>query len=412
MAQEIEIALPSLHKGQLEISKQAKRFNVLMCGRRFGKSYFGSEKAAEAAINGKRVGWFAPTYKILLAAFEDLAQILKPITKGKANKTDMRIQLITGGSIEFWSLQDKDAGRSRHYDLVVLDEGGLVRELVEIWNSAIRPTLTDRKGHAWILGTPKGQSGFFTMYSRGQSSDSTWKDWMSWQRGTIDNPYIDPAEIESARREMPLRIFNQEYLGIPDEAGGNPFGLQFIKQILLPNQFSTEYEYVGAGYPVAWGVDLAKSTDFTVLIGLDNRGHVCRFYRFQEAWVQTVAKIRAIIGWSPALVDATGVGDPVLEQLRLGGRHNFTGFMFSQPSKQQLMEGLALAIQHEKVKIPDGVIRAELDVFGFEYTRNGGVRYTAPAGFHDDCVYALGMAVRHAASPKSTMGVIEGIHIW
>jgi hypothetical protein len=91
------------------------------------------------------------------------------------------------------------------------------------------------------------------------------------------------------------------------------------------------------------------------------------------------------------LVDSTGVGDAVLESLQ-DGRNNFEGFKFTSTSKQQLMEGLRLAIQQRGVRFPDGVIVSELESFEFTYTRTG-VRYSAPEGEFDDCVCALALAV-------------------
>ena len=67
------------------------------------------------------------------------------------------------------------------------------------------------------------------------------------------------------------------------------------------------------------------------------------------------------------------------------------GLKFTSQSKQQLMEGLATAIQQARIGFPDGVIVNELEVFEYQFTSNG-VRYSAPSGFHDDCVMALALA--------------------
>ena len=96
---------------------------------------------------------------------------------------------------------------------------------------------------------------------------------------------------------------------------------------------------------------------------------------------------------APALVDSSGVGDPVVEQLQRQGDGLFEGFKFSAQSKQQLMEGLAVAIQQRGVAYPAGVLVQELESFEYVYTRTG-VQYSAPAGRHDDGVCALALAVR------------------
>jgi hypothetical protein len=132
--------------------------------------------------------------------------------------------------------------------------------------------------------------------------------------------------------------------------------------------------------------------DWTVCIALDAGGAVCRFERWQGPWQATIPRIVGLVGQTPALVDSTGVGDPVLEELQTAGRINYRGYKFSAPSKQQLMEGLAVAIQRREIRYPDGAIVSELEAFEYAYTRTG-VRYSAPEGMHDDCVTALALAV-------------------
>ena len=132
--------------------------------------------------------------------------------------------------------------------------------------------------------------------------------------------------------------------------------------------------------------------DCTVGVGLDQHGLTCRLQRFQMPWQETLATIRTETGTVKALVDATGVGDPIVEALQRGQR-NFEGFKFTSQSKQALMEGLAVAIQHGDVGYPMGWLTTELESFEYVYTRTG-VRYSAPEGMHDDGVCALALAVR------------------
>jgi hypothetical protein len=93
----------------------------------------------------------------------------------------------------------------------------------------------------------------------------------------------------------------------------------------------------------------------------------------------------------PIIFDSTGVGDPIGEEIsRVRGDIELV--KFTQTSKQQLMEGLAMAIQKRNITFPEGIIKDELENFEFEYTRSG-VKYSAPAGLHDDCVVSLALAV-------------------
>ena len=142
---------------------------------------------------------------------------------------------------------------------------------------------------------------------------------------------------------------------------------------------------------VAFGIDLAKYTDWTVIIGLDSLNHVCYVDRFQNDWGTTQRKIIDVVGRVPAFVDSTGVGDPIVENLQRI-LPNIKGFKFTSQSKQQLIEGLVMDIQQQTILFPENPIGYELENFEYEYTRTG-VRYTAPQGLHDDCVMSLALAV-------------------
>lgn len=368
-----------LHRGQREVAAHPARFKVLRCGRRWGKTIFGMERAVWTALAGKRVGWFAPTYKYLLEPWQQIERVVRPVAD-RISTQERQMLLDTGGQIEFWSLEDPDAGRSRHYDLAVIDECDRAAKLEEAWLEAIRPTLTDNRGAALFLGTPKGRRYLTTLYAKGQSGDP---EWCSWNFNTVDNPAIDPSEVEAARRDLPPHVFAQEYEGTPADDDGNPFGPDAIRDCTVDS--------LASGEPVAWGWDLAKSVDWTVGIGLSESGEVCAFERFQRTWKETEQDILRITS-ADALIDSTGVGDPIVEALQRQSQM-FEGFKFTSTSKQQLMDRLRTALHRREISFPDGPIRQELDTFEYKYTATG-VRYTAPDGLHDDCVMALALAVK------------------
>jgi hypothetical protein len=377
---------PELHPAQQRVVDGRRRFNVLECGRRSGKTTLGVDLAIDCALDGKPVGWFAPTYKILADAWREIVAGTEDIRTSK-DEQERRIVLLTGGVIECWSLDTPDPARGRKYARVIIDEAGIVRDLEAAWNGAIRPTLTDYRGDAWFFGTPKGHNYFHRLYAKGQQGES---DWVSWRFGTVENPVISPAEVDAARRDMPPSVFEQEYLGIPADDGGNPFGLAAIRACIVPT--------LSSAAPSVWGVDLAKSADWTWAIALDGSGTVCRSERWQGQWGATLERLAATLQ-TRALIDSTGVGDPIVEQLQARCGSLVEGFKFSSQSKQQLMEGLAAAIQQRRVLFPDGALVAELEAFTYEYTK-AGVRYTAPDGLHDDGVCALALAVQARSAPR------------
>jgi hypothetical protein len=367
----VRIELPSPHINQKKILECEKRFIVVMCGRRFGKSELSQILAISEAIKGGQVAYITPTYKLAKAFFERLTAAL-PF---KNNISNLKIYCPNNGSIEFYTGERLDNLRGRKFHLVIIDEAAFIPDLESGWQNSIRPTLTDYQGKAVFLSTPRGKNFFYSMFMKQGEND-----WQSFKFSTYDNPYINTREIDEARLQLPEVVFEQEYLANPAENSANPFGNAFIQRCIKP---------ISAQQIVSYGIDLAKSVDFTVIIGLDNGGNVAYFDRFQMDWHNTKANIKRL-PIAPILADSTGVGDPILEDLIREGV-NIEGLKFTSQSKQQLMEGLAQAIQQNKIGYPAGVIVDELDIFEYQFTANG-VRYSAPSGFHDDCVMALALA--------------------
>ena len=351
-----------------------------MCGRRFGKTAVGIRWLCDGALAGEPVAWFAPSYKLALEAWRELVDRLKPVTS-RISEQDKRLELMTGGVIEVWTLDGPDPARGRKYRRVVIDEAGIVRDLLDVWQQAIRPTLVDLGGLALILGTPKGRRhGFVTLFNRGNTGEDA--DWAAFRASTLDNPYIPAEEVETARNELPPEVFAQEFEGIPTDDGANPFGLEAIRKAV--GELSIHP-------PVIYGLDLARAMDYTVLIGLDAWRRVTYVDRWQAPWAVTKDKVRAIVGTIPVVADATGVGDAIVADLDVMGVA-VTPHVFTQPSKLRLMQRLVTAFQAKELTLPAGWLITELETFEFSYG-SSGVKYEAPKGLHDDGVMALGLAL-------------------
>ncbi len=206
-----EIKLRDRHTNQDLIIKSAKRFNVLKCGRRFGKTSVAEELIIDPALDGFPVAYYAPTYKDLDEFWQTIKSIVHDIIATK-NEQLKQIRLITGGVIDMWSLDTPDSGRGRKYKRVVIDECEKARHLKTAWNGTIRATLTDYKGDAWFLSTPQfGRTYFKELHKR--ADDRKYQhEWMSWTFSTYDNPFMDSQEIDSARATLDPLYFACEYL--------------------------------------------------------------------------------------------------------------------------------------------------------------------------------------------------------
>jgi len=336
----------------------------------------------QAAVKPKALNywWVAPVYQQAAIAYNRL-KLAIPRALRKCNETDLSITLVNKRVIRFLSGEKPDNLYGEDVGAAVIDEATRLREAS--WH-AVRSTLTYTRGPVRIMGNVKGKGNWMYKLARkaqGGEQDMHYAKFVSAQ--AVAAGILAHEEIEGARRDLPENVFKELYLAEASDESGNPFGMDNIAACVVSG--------LSVNPPVANGVDLAKSVDWTVIIGLDWLGTVSLFERFQKPWEETITAVDHFVH-SNAMVDSTGVGDPILERLQRGGKTSvFEGLKFTSESKQKIMEGLAVAIQGQKVHYPDGPIRAELEMFEYEYTRTG-VRYTAPEGMHDDCVCALAMA--------------------
>ena len=387
-SQTLTVRLPRPHRGQRDILKGLRRFNVIACGRRFGKTNLGTQLLVGTVLEGRPAGWFAPTYKYLTDVWRDSLRILQPVTK-VISKQERRIELITGGVAEFWSLEDKDSGRGRKYARAIIDEAAKVKDLGDIFNEAIRPTLTDLRGGADFLSTPKGMDFFWQSFARG--SDQSEPEWTAWSRPTSANPYIAPDEIEAARRQLPDRVFRQEFLAEFIEEAGGVF--RKVREAIDSGRIQPDEPRSGNYYSI--GVDLARVEDFTVIAILDGNGRQVYQERFNLiSWERQIEVIRRNAARYPGrvVIDSTGVGDPICEALRRSGVDLVT-YHFTNTSKQAAIDRLALLLEQDRLRLMDIPIQTnELLAFEYELTPSRNVRMAAPEGMHDDCVIALSLA--------------------
>lgn len=387
---ETTIILPSLHPAQREIESSPARFKAVACGRRFGKTLYGQRDLIPDMIRGFPVAWFAPDYKRIREVWEEISTTLKPLIKSK-NKSEWVIRLYGGGFMDFWSLKDnEDAGRSRKYKRIIIDEAAICDNLETVWESAIRATLTDYEGTATLLSSPKGRNFFQTAFDRGRSDDPRWKDWASFHFPTERNPYIKPSEIETAKGELPDRVFRQEYLAEFLENSGGVF--QFVRECIDKTRLKNLPFDPRNAYVV--GVDLARLEDFTVICVLDRSGRQVHFQRLNRTGWQAQCELIAMISRrfrAPVILDATGVGDPIHESLQIMGI-DAVPFVISGATKVPLIDALALAIEQKHVTLMDIDIQTS-ELLAYQYEMRGRtIKMSAPEGMHDDTVIALALA--------------------
>lgn len=205
----VNIQLPPLHAGQKDIEADPARFKVVVCGRRWGKTTYGVWKTVKGALENPGVYWWvAPTFKVInnSNAWGMLKQLTRDIPGCEAREGDGCVRFENGSEIWIKSADNPDGLRGPKLRGVILDEFAQIRP--DTWFEVLRPALTDYKGWALFIGTPKGKNWAYRLWEMAKVREG----WASWRKPTVTNPFIDPREIEDARHDMTEEGFAQEYL--------------------------------------------------------------------------------------------------------------------------------------------------------------------------------------------------------
>jgi hypothetical protein len=258
-------------------------------------------------LDGKKVGYWYPTYKDGDKTWLELKFILHDAIKSK-NEQLKKMELITGGSLDMWSMDEPDSGRGFAYHRAIIDEGEKAKKLKDSWEQVIRATLLYHKGDAWFLSTPKFGKTYFkdVLFKNELSMPLTWK---SWRFTSFDNPYLDPREIEEARKLDEL-TFKCEYLAEDVDLTYHPFAYAFdVKKHVR------ECTYV-PGYEVMLSFDF-NVDPITALMAqhIDSEIRFFKEFRLSNSNIYELCdQIRAFLPNALYLVtgDATGHGRSAL----------------------------------------------------------------------------------------------------
>lgn len=205
----------SVTQHQLNIIADESRFKVIVAGRRWGKTHLAlfdlliNEKEGCWKHKNKKTWFVSPTYRqsknIAWSILKDIV-FEYPQLVYKKNEAELSIEFMNHSIIELKGADNEDSLRGVGLNKVVLDEFAFMKP--EAWTEVIRPALSDKKGSAMFIGTPDGFNFFYDLYNRGKVEQDGFK---SWYFKSTDSPFIDPLEIEAARKELDERTFRQEY---------------------------------------------------------------------------------------------------------------------------------------------------------------------------------------------------------
>lgn len=213
---EIQIKLPTPHNGgQEHVLNNAKRFNHLRCGRRWGKTALIKELTS-IILEGKSVGIWYPTYKDGRDVWEALKNTYGPLIKKKDETNHMiwfKTNVIKGREeckLDMWAMENPESGQGFKYDRAIIDEFAKMSKDKgkHAWENTIRATLSDYSGDAWVMSRPRPNTEFSRMEEVHKGKDN----WIFHHYTSYDNPHLPDGEVDEAKKDLDPRTFEQEYL--------------------------------------------------------------------------------------------------------------------------------------------------------------------------------------------------------
>lgn len=404
-----KVKLPELHDGQIQVAQSNARFKVLAAGRRWGKTRLGVWLCLEQAWRGKRAWWIAPTYAMALEGWKDLRNI--GVEFGTIIKeSEKTIITPTGGMVSIKSSDNPDRLRGAGLDFVVLDECAFMKE--NVWAEVVRPTLTERRGGALFISTPKGYNWFSKLFDNAEKLE----DWDRWQLPSQTNPFVPLDELAIAKQEIGSFLYSQEYDAQFVELSGGLFNNQWFKYF----DYGYETVYDNKGYEkdrriikydkkqvafddlrIITSVDLATSTkesaDYTVVstIGVSKNQEVfvLEVVRKRLEAPQVLKLLQATYDkWTPEIIGVERAGYQ-LAFIQMARSQTNLPIRELKADKDKYSRALPLSAKMEAGLVyfhnsNDWYLELEKELLQF------------PAGEHDDQVDSLAYGILQIAKRK------------
>lgn len=380
------------------VLKSPYRFQVLNWHRKARKTSLAVNKLILESFQHQAVYWYVgPSYGLAKRTVWDDPQMLPRYIPGwndnsskimQRKETEMKIEILpTKSQIYVFGADRPELMRGPNPRGVILDEYAVQKK--EVWLEVIAPIMrANPQAWCWFLFTPKGRNHAYDAFKLGMEMGNEWK---SWQLDATQSGIFEQEQLIMAKREMPEEIFNQEFMCQFIEGAGQVF--RGVRACMTAQPQSPI-----AGHIYVIGADLAKTHDYTVLTVYDRSGNNQVYQdRISEIdWSYQKDKIKALSEYynrALVVIDATGLGDPVADDLARMGVPIEPVKLTSQV-KSGLIEKLMLWIQQKKIKLlPIQESILEFDDYSYDVSISGNVRYQAREGSHDDIVISHALAI-------------------
>jgi len=378
------------------------KYATLIVGRQVGKSLLATNLLLKWSLeNNKSTTMFcAPIYSQVRKVFDDVYNAIAgtPILVS-SNRSNYEMELINGSKVLFRSTENPDTLRGYTNDYLIIDEAAFVKD--NVWVEILKPTILVKGKKVLFLSTPKNKGNYlYKLDLLGKDPDN--KEYVSIQGSSYDNPFIDPKDLDEAKKTMPEDIFKAEVMGLWVDGGGSVF--KDIDRYCVLNEWRPPQQ----NKKYYAGIDVGRQQDYSVLTILDDEGNVVFIYRDNNKPWDTILNemLNHLQRYkATAMMEVNGIGDPLYDMLSKKYK-NIHPFITTNQSKQQIIEDLIYQLNTGELRLPtENLFRPlynELNTFSYSYSpTTRKVQYKAIDGAHDDTIMSLAISLNSLREKKT-----------
>jgi hypothetical protein len=363
-------------------------FIVAIIGRQFGKTTIAENMALYWSLNEPDtiVYWVSPTDSQSQKVYKEIVSAVYEsgcIRNKKQPKGDTEIVFTNGSKILFRSAASEDSLRGQSVDYMILDEAAFIKK--ETVETILLPMLNVRGKKCLFISTPKGKNYLYEYFLNGQKLDK----WKSLRFSTYDSPFANEDLINMFRETLAPKLFQQEVEAEFVDSSSVFNNISDVMCLDIIDEPKKDEFYYG-------GIDIGLINDASVLSILDGSGNLIKYYRWENIeapeLMNQIEDINKKWKFKKILIENNNQGLTIYQDLKRRIKC-LESFNTNQKTKPEIINKLIHLFNTKEIKIiKDDYLRIELEAFIFKQNTNGGLKFMADNGFHDDCVMSLAIA--------------------
>jgi len=400
---------------------------VAVCGRGWGKSLVFSRKNLWLIYTRPKVECLiiSSTQRQSMIMFDycyhtiQSNRLMREMIKHPGTtRTTIRLKPSLGGRLVALPCSP-DKLRGFHPDWVFVDEASIVPS--EMITSEIMPMLTKPNCHFVMSGTPKG----FDHVLRNAFRDR--------ERYSVHHypSYTSPLVSKERLGEWKLDMTQEEWMREVEAQWTELTNVFFPMDLIMgcldpelgdqdsPNRYFDDLEKIhrdilrGSFYA---GLDVGKRIDHSVLAVVQKINGKRRLVYKRQFQLGTpypdvighVARADQVFGFESILVDKTGVGDVIVDELEEIGLGDVKGLVLTDLWKEEVFTYLKLLMEQRKLAIlpDDAELITQINEQQYEYLQpktaqeRVHLKFWHPPRRHDDQLFALALACHASKEPE------------